>query len=220
MKKNDVRIGQRYMAKVAGSEVPVRIDAESRSGGWDAKNMATGRKVRIKTARQLRRKCTQADLAGLKRPVPKRRAKTATKANTSPRAATGAKSAKKANQKPTKAKGRNTGSRAVTGGSLPATSSRSATPAKPKRISGLTAAFMVLVDADAELSAGAIVQVAAKKCWWKSNAATPTATVYAAIIREIATKGKKSRFKRGAKRGTFRAICTAEQKRELFGKAA
>ena len=43
---------------------------------------------------------------------------------------------------------------------------------------------------------------------------------YAAIIREIATKGDKSRFKRGTKRGSFRAVCTPEQKRELFAKKA
>jgi len=220
MKKNEVKIGQCYMAKVTGSDVPVRIDAENPHGGWDAKNVATGRKVRIKTAQRLRRKCTEADLAGLGRPAPRRRKKTATKATTSPTAATGAKSAKKATKGATRAKGRNTGSRAATGGSLPATSSRSAKQAKPKRISGLTAAFMVLVDANAELSAGAIVEKAAQKGWWKSDAATPAATIYAAMIREIATKGDKSRFERGEKRGTFRALCTPAQKRELFGKKA
>ena len=66
----------------------------------------------------------------------------------------------------------------------------------------------------------AIVETAAQKGWWKSDAATPAATVYAAIIREIATKGEKARFERGAKRGTFQAICTPEQKRALFGKTA
>jgi len=84
-----------------------------------------------------------------------------------PTAATGAKSAKKATKGATRAKGRNTGQ---TGAKV----------AKPKRISGLTAAFMVLVDADAELSAGAIVEKAAQKGWWKSDAATPAATIYAA----------------------------------------
>jgi len=207
MKKNEVKVGQCYMAKVTGSDVPVRIDAENPRGGWDAKNVATGHKVRIKTAQRLRRKCTEADLAGLGRPAPRRRKKTATKATTSPTAATVAKSAKKATKEATRAKGRNT---RQTG----------AKSAKPKRISGLTAAFMVLVDANAELSAGAIVEKAAEKGWWKSDAATPAATIYAAMIREIATKGDKSRFERGEKRGTFRALCTPAQKRELFGKKA
>jgi len=210
MKKNEVKIGGVYTAKVTNSEVPVRIEAENLHGGWDAKNVATGRKVRIKTAQRLRRKCTQADLAGLERPTPKRRKKAATKANTSPTSATVAEPAKKATKKATRAKGRNTGQ----------TGANVAKPGKPKRISGLTAAFMVLVDANAELSVKAVVEIAAQKGWWKSDAATPAATIYAAMIREIATKGEKSRFERGTKRGTFRALCTPAQKRELFSKKA
>ncbi len=57
MKSSDVRIGQTYLAKVTDKVVPVRIDAErpaSGGGGWDATNMATGKKVRIKTAQRLR----------------------------------------------------------------------------------------------------------------------------------------------------------------------
>jgi len=148
MKKNEVKIGQCYMAKVTNNEVPVRIEAENRNGGWNAKNVATGRNVRIKTAQRLRRKCTQADLAGLERSTPQRRKKTATSATTSPTAATGAKSAKKATKKATEGKGRDTGQ----------TGAKSAKPAKPKRISGLTAAFMVLVDANAEMGVKAIVE--------------------------------------------------------------
>lgn len=210
MKKNQVKIGECYMAKVNGSEVPVRIDAENPHGGWDGKNVGTGRKVRIKTAQRLHRKCTEADLAGLGHTKPKRAKKGATEATTSPTAATGAKSAKGATREAKAAKGRDTGQ----------TGAKVAKAAKPKRISGLTAAFMVLVDADSELGVKQIVETAAEKGWWKSDAATPAATVYAAIIREIATKGSKSRFKRGSKRGTFRAICTPEQKRELFAAKA
>jgi len=206
MKKNEVKVGGVYTAKVSRKLVPVRIDA-TKGTGWSATNLVTGNTIYIKSAQRLRGKCTEADLAGLGRPTPKRRKKAATKANTSPTAATGAKSAKKATKGATRAKGRNTGQ---TGAKV----------AKPKRISGLTAAFMVLVDADAELSAGAIVEKAAQKGWWKSDAATPAATIYAAMIREIATKGEKSRFERGEKRGTFRALCTPAQKRELFSKKA
>jgi len=219
MKKADVKIGGVYTAKVSRRLVPVRIDA-TKGTGWSATNLVTGNTIYVKSAQRLRGKCTEADLAGLGRPTPKRRTRAATGATTSPTAATGAKSAKKATKVAAQAKGRNTGSRAATGGSLPATSSRSAKQVKPKRISGLTAAFMVLVDADAELSAGAIIEKAAEKGWWKSDAATPAATIYAAMIREIATKGDESRFERGAKRGTFRAICTPAQRRELFSKKA
>lgn len=54
MKKNDVKIGGTYAAKVTNKVVPVRIDAENARGGWDATNEATGKKVRIKSAQRLR----------------------------------------------------------------------------------------------------------------------------------------------------------------------
>ena len=213
MKKNEIKIGQAYMAKVTGSEAPVRIDAENPHGGWDAKNLISGRKVRIKTAQRLRRQCTQADLANIKRPTQKQRAKTATVATTSPTAATVAKAPAQANEKPTAPEARDTGQ-------TDAKVAKVKKPAKQKRISGLTAAFMVLVDADKDLGVKKIVEIAGEKGWWKSGAATPHATIYAAIIREVATKGDDARFKRGKKRGTFRAVCTPERKLELFGKKA
>jgi len=184
MKKNDVKIGQRYMVRMSKGPVPVRIDARKPGGGWEAKNLVSGRKVPIKSGGQILRKCTQADLSGLKRPTPKQRTKKATPGTTSP---TGAKRARKA----ASGKGRDTGQ---TG----------AKTAKPTRISGLTAAHMVLVDAGTALNVKQIVEIAAEKGWWKSDAATPSATIYAAVIREIATKGKQSRFKKVG-RGKFAA---------------
>ena len=54
MKKADVKIGGEYFATVTNKKVTVRIDAENRSGGWDATNLSTGKKVRIKTAGRLK----------------------------------------------------------------------------------------------------------------------------------------------------------------------
>jgi hypothetical protein len=54
MKKDQVQIGGTYVAKVSGQIAQVRIDAESRFGGWDATNVVTHRRVRIKSARRLR----------------------------------------------------------------------------------------------------------------------------------------------------------------------
>ncbi len=54
MKKNEVQIGSTYAAKVSGKIAKVRIDAESRHGGWDATNLETKKKVRIKSAQRLR----------------------------------------------------------------------------------------------------------------------------------------------------------------------
>lgn len=53
MKKEQIQIGKRYVAKVSGREVIVRIDSESQYGGWNATNYMTGRKLRIKTAARL-----------------------------------------------------------------------------------------------------------------------------------------------------------------------
>ena len=53
MKKDEVQIGKVYTAKVTDKLVPVRIDAESRYGGWDGTNLATGKKVRIKGPQRL-----------------------------------------------------------------------------------------------------------------------------------------------------------------------
>ncbi len=53
MKKADVKIGGEYYAKVTNKKVVVRIDAENSSGGWDATNLSTNKRVRIKTAGRL-----------------------------------------------------------------------------------------------------------------------------------------------------------------------
>jgi hypothetical protein len=54
VKKAQVEIGGRYIAKVSGSLVTVRIKAEHSLGGWLATNEQTGRSIRIKSAQRLR----------------------------------------------------------------------------------------------------------------------------------------------------------------------
>lgn len=73
-------------------------------------------------------------------------------------------------------------------------------PAKP--MSGLDAAAMVLAEAKEPMSAKQIVETALAKGLWKTDGATPQATIYAAMIREIAAKGDEARFKKVA-RGLF-----------------
>ncbi|HYW79200.1 MAG TPA: winged helix-turn-helix domain-containing protein [Thermoguttaceae bacterium] len=189
MKKDDVKIGQTYMAKLSKNVVPVRIDAENAKGGWDAKSLATGRTVRIESAGQLQRECTQADLAGSAKATAK---KPKRKATTSPTAATDAKTAAKATKeaKPEPA----------------ATRAKQGDDAKPKKakakMSGLDAAAKVLLEAKKPMGTKQIVEVAFAKKYWQSGGKTPAATLYAAIIREIAIKKKDSRFRK-AGRGKF-----------------
>ena len=54
MKKNQVKVGSEYVAKVSGKLAHIRIDRENPHGGWDATNMATKKSVHIKSAQRLR----------------------------------------------------------------------------------------------------------------------------------------------------------------------
>lgn len=55
MRANQVVIGGKYIARVAGNKTIVRIDEvyPYRGGGWHATNLKTGKQVRIKTAGRL-----------------------------------------------------------------------------------------------------------------------------------------------------------------------
>jgi hypothetical protein len=67
--------------------------------------------------------------------------------------------------------------------------------AKPKRTSALDAAAQVIAKADKPMRAvDMIAQMEAKGLWKSPGGKTPEATLYAAIIREIAAKGKEARF--------------------------
>ena len=54
MKKNEVKVGHVYKAKVTGKVVPVEIVSANPNGGWEGKNLSTGKPVRIKSAQRLR----------------------------------------------------------------------------------------------------------------------------------------------------------------------
>ena len=73
---------------------------------------------------------------------------------------------------------------------------------KKKRASGLDAAATVLAAAGEPLNTAEMVKRMLAKGLWKTSGKTPAATIYAAIIREIATKGKDARFRKTA-RGKF-----------------
>jgi len=74
---------------------------------------------------------------------------------------------------------------------------------KPKRISALDAAAQVLGGSKVPMRATEMVAaMEAKGLWTSPGGKTPEATLYAAIIREIAAKGTASRFKKH-ERGVF-----------------
>jgi len=66
---------------------------------------------------------------------------------------------------------------------------------KPRaKVSGLDAAAQVLAEAKKPMTAKAMVEQMLARGLWKTGGKTPEATIYAAIIREIAKKGKDARF--------------------------
>jgi HB1, ASXL, restriction endonuclease HTH domain len=72
-------------------------------------------------------------------------------------------------------------------------------------MSALEAAAKVLGEKGEAMSCPDLIDAMSKKGYWTSpNGATPHATLYAAILREINTKGKDARFQK-TDRGRFAA---------------
>ena len=70
---------------------------------------------------------------------------------------------------------------------------------KPKRVSLLDAAATVLASAKEPMQAKAIVDaVTTKGLWTSPGGKTPHATLYAAMLREVAAKDKAARFRRSS----------------------
>jgi len=209
MKKTDVKIGGVYTAKVTDKLVPARIDAENPHSGWDATNLATGKRIRIKSAQRLRGE-VKGDGA-----KPGEVADTADAVGT----AVDGKHLKAA-AKPASKKGKATGEAASSptaakGAKRPAEATKETKPKKAatrakqgdkkaKRPSGLDAAARVLAESMEPMNCRQIVEATFEKGYWQSDGATPWATIYSAMIREIATKGGESRFKK-VDRGRFAA---------------
>ena len=75
--------------------------------------------------------------------------------------------------------------------------------APAKKLSQIEAAQQVLAKAGEPLNCKAMVEAMTKQKLWSSpGGATPEATLYASILREIKTKGKQARFKK-VDRGQF-----------------
>lgn len=156
MKKADVKIGGEYYAKVTNKKVVVRIDAENSSGGWDATNLSTNKRVRIKTAGRLQ--------------GPARDAET----NSEPTTRARKRVAKK--------------SEAITGGD--------------KKLSCVKAALQVLETASQPMNTQEMIAAMVEQELWESpGGKTPHATLYSAILRDLA-KGDESRFVK-TERGRF-----------------
>lgn len=102
---------------------------------------------------------------------------------------------KQANSKPTPAK--QAAAVTSTKGSPPVKSSKERTAIK--KPSALDAAARVLSETNSPLTTGEMIDLMAKKGYWKTpGGQTPAATLYSAILRELKTKGKDARFTKAA----------------------
>lgn len=96
------------------------------------------------------------------------------------------------------------------GGPKGSAATRAPKEKKPRRMSALNAAAQVLAASKVPMRAGEMIDaMEAKGLWTSPGGKTPQATLYAAIIREIAAKGSKARFKK-QERGLFVATTHAE----------
>jgi len=73
------------------------------------------------------------------------------------------------------------------------------------KMSGLDAAAKVLGETGRPMGCNEIVSIMLERGLWATQGKTPEATIYAAIIREIAVKGAESRFRK-ADRGKFEIV--------------
>jgi hypothetical protein len=198
MKKNEIQIGQAYKVKVSGTIAEVRITRENPHGGWDGVNVSTNRAVRIKSAQRIR---------GLvNRPAKRQAAKTLDEAE----AANGTPVKKVMTKAEYEAQAASEGvdvapgsRNAAEGEAKPKGRSRRAPGEKPARKpSGLDCAAAVLAEASTPLNAKQMVERMLSTGMWTTGGKTPAATIYAAIIREIAAKGDQARFRK-VERGKF-----------------
>lgn len=85
------------------------------------------------------------------------------------------------------------------------TKKKAAREETPKKLSALDAAAKVLVESGEPMNTKQMVEAMATKGYWTSpGGKTPHATLYSAILREIATKKSEARFHKTAK-GHFAA---------------
>ena len=74
---------------------------------------------------------------------------------------------------------------------------------KTPKLSALDAAAKVLGETGKPMSCNEMIEAMAQKGYWSSpGGKTPASTLYSAILKEVTTKGKESRFRK-TDRGRF-----------------
>jgi hypothetical protein len=220
MKKEQVQIGETYIAKVSDKLTTVRITGESRHGGWDAINTKTNKAIRIKSPQRLRGLAdptkaattpTTAHGAAGKLPAAKDTKKTEAAKGAKPAATALAEDKLSPGAKADLARVRAAGEQpdpALDKALATAGKAKAAKKAKgPKKPSLLDLAAEVLGKAGKPMGCKEIVEEVLKSGRWTTKGRTPSATLYSAILREVANPARGSRFKK-VDRGLFAATGT------------
>jgi len=192
MKNSDVQVGATYLVKVADNLVPVKLVREHPSGGWEGVSAKTGKTIRIKSAQRLRKRLADASWSTSTPEENRRRHADQSKAIresgdgnaclTEPAA-----------QDATDAFQRDTDERGTTGAKR---------EAKPMSLLDAAAHLLSLGTGDPMRCKDIVDLAVARGLWTPRDGKTPANTLYAAISREIKTKGDASRFAK-AERGKF-----------------
>jgi hypothetical protein len=172
VEEKDVKVGMVYSIKSGGGRIWARIDKALGGGNFNAVTMPGGKVIKV----------SAENIQGDGKTPEKWAQKHKPKENESPKDAD--------NKMPADAK--------------PSKKNKAAKTDKKKerKISGLGAAVLVLKENGKPMKCSDIVETAIDKGYWTTKGTTPAATVYSAIIREIAVKGNRSRFRKSA-RGEF-----------------
>ena len=194
--KSTVEVGKVYSCKIGGSYMPVRIDKAAGKGRYQGMSMTDGKPVKVhaKDIRGDGQSCKDWHLAHQKATGDDGRKEDQAALESAAKVAS-------------KVLGTPVGVLPPKRGKKPATASTGG-PAKvrdKKRPSGLDAAAQVLAEAGEPLDTKTMVERMLAKGLWKTDGKTPAATIYAAIIREIATKGSEARFRK-TERGKFELV--------------
>jgi len=192
MKKTDVQTGATYLVKVAGNMVPVKITREHDNGGWEGTSVKTGKTIRIKSAQRLRKRLADASWSTSTPEENRRRHADHGKAvhesgDENARLAEPATKDAKVEPQP------DTGERGATGAKR---------EAKPMSLLDAAAHLLSLGTGDPMRCKDIVDLAVARGLWTPRDGKTPANTLYAAISREIKTKGDASRFAK-AERGKF-----------------
>jgi len=167
-------------------------------------NLATKKSVRIKSAQRLRAEAgvSKAEVKAAKVAVAAQVGAGAKPAAEAAKDAKAEKAAKVAAYRKEVAAKLTTPDPELDAAAKAAEANRAAKKAKAARPKGerkpgcLDAAVRVLQEAGKPMRCDEIVKVALAKGYWQTKGATPGATLYAAVLRECAAKGKDARFRR------------------------